>query len=214
MTGLAESKGCCIPSSQHIVPSVSNGEQTPGMRPQGLHNLTRAGEGTGSAGSSLSGIGDGMYESGERGQHRMIGDLKVRGSARSTPLLAPGTQWAYLSCLRTSTSQVHKVLLLKDAPAASVQCLCGALLAQAACAIAFRTDRHRACCLQAWLMVSCQSSLELGRHAEYLAWAVPYHVSLLLQCRFCQFWRCRASSPLCQLQEIRSIFCMVSGPWP
>ena len=111
VTGLEKSKGCCIPSSQHVVPSVSNGEQTPGMRPQGLHYLTRAGEGTGSAGSSASGIGDGMYESGERGQHRMMGDLKVRGSARSTPLLAPGTQWAYLPCLRTSTSQVHKVLL-------------------------------------------------------------------------------------------------------
>ena len=121
MTGLGKSKGCCMPSSRHTIPAVSKGEQTPKVQSQGLRYLTRASEGTGSAGPSSSGTGDGIYESGERGQHRMVGDLKVRGSARSTPLLAPGTQWACLPCLRSSTSQIHKVLLRKDAPVASIQ---------------------------------------------------------------------------------------------
>ena len=144
----------------------------------------------------------------------MVGDLKVRGSAGSTPLLAPGTQWACLPCLRTSTSQVQKVLLLTDAPAASVQCLCGALLAQAACAVACRTDCHCVCCLQARLMASCQCSLDCSWHAEKLAWAVPYHVSLLLHRLFCQSWHCKASPSLCQLQEDCSVLCIVCGPRP
>ena len=59
MTGLGKSEGCCIPSSRQTVPSFSKCEQTPKVQPQRLHNLTRATEGTGSAGSSALGIGDG-----------------------------------------------------------------------------------------------------------------------------------------------------------